>query len=102
MALDNSLKHHFQLAMPGLAGEYYGNTISYVCEQNEDDAMGFMVNRPMDMTVADLLEQLGIGAVATLHQPVMEGGPVKRERGSFCTPMKCNSTQASSSATDWF
>jgi putative transcriptional regulator len=81
MALENSLKHHFLLAMPGLAGEYFGNTITYVCEHNEDGAMGFMVNRPMEMTVSGLLEQLGIAAIATLHQPVMEGGPVKRERG---------------------
>jgi putative transcriptional regulator len=82
MTLENSLKHHFLLAMPGLAGEYFGNTITYICEHNEDGAMGFMINRPMDLTLAALLEQLGIAAVGTpLSQPVLEGGPVKRERG---------------------
>jgi putative transcriptional regulator len=81
MAIEHSLKHHFLLAMPGLAGEYFGNTISYICEHNDDGAMGFMVNRPMDLTVGALLEQLGIASNIELDQPVVEGGPVKRERG---------------------
>jgi putative transcriptional regulator len=81
MALDICLKHHFLLAMPGLAGEYFGNTITYVCEHNEEGAMGFMVNRPMQLTVAELLAQLGIAGTLTATQPVLEGGPVKTERG---------------------
>jgi putative transcriptional regulator len=81
MTLDTCLKHHFLLAMPGLAGEYFGNTISYICEHNEEGAMGFMVNRPMRLTVAALLDQLGIGTTLDLQQPVFEGGPVKTERG---------------------
>ena len=81
MTLDTCLKHHFLLAMPGLAGEYFGNTISYICEHNEEGAMGFMVNRPMRLTVAALLEQLGIATTLDLQQSVFEGGPVKTERG---------------------
>ena len=81
MAIEQSLKHHFLLAMPGLAGEYFGNTITYVCEHNEDGAMGIMVNRPIGLTLGELLEQLGIEAAAALEQPVLEGGPVKRDRG---------------------
>lgn len=81
MTLDTCLKHHFLLAMPGLAGEYFGNTITYICEHNEEGAMGFMVNRPMKLTVAQLLEQLGIGATLRAEQSVLEGGPVKTERG---------------------
>ncbi|MCX7065270.1 MAG: YqgE/AlgH family protein [Proteobacteria bacterium] len=81
MTLDTCLKHHFLLAMPGLAGEYFGNTISYICEHNEEGAMGFMVNRPMRLTVAELLEQLGIATTLNLQQCVFEGGPVKTERG---------------------
>jgi putative transcriptional regulator len=81
MAIEHSLKHHFLLAMPGLAGEYFGNSITYVCEHNEDGAMGIMVNRPMELSVGGLLEQLGIGAVGSLDQSVLEGGPVKRDRG---------------------
>lgn len=81
MTPDTSLKHHFLLAMPGITGEYFSNTITYICEHNDDGAIGFMVNRPLELTVDGLLDQLGIGAVGTLHQSVLEGGPVKRERG---------------------
>ena len=81
MALDTCLKHHFLLAMPALAGEYFGNTITYVCEHNEEGAMGFMVNRPMQLSLPGLLEQLGIGSTLTRQDPVLEGGPVKTDRG---------------------
>ena len=50
MALDTCLKHHFLLAMPSQRGDYFSNTITYVCEHNEEGAMGFMVNRPMKLT----------------------------------------------------
>jgi putative transcriptional regulator len=81
MALDTCLKHHFLLAMPSLASEYFANTITYVCEHNEEGAMGFMVNRPMQLTLAALLDQLGITSTLTSQEPVLEGGPVKTERG---------------------
>jgi putative transcriptional regulator len=81
MALDTCLKHHFLLAMPALAGEYFGNTITYICEHNEEGAMGFMVNRPTRLTVSELLDQLGISSDHASKEPVLEGGPVKTERG---------------------
>lgn len=81
MALDTCLKHHFLLAMPSQRSDYFSNTITYVCEHNEEGAMGFMVNRPMKLSVAELLEQLGISGTVSSDQPVMEGGPVKTERG---------------------
>jgi putative transcriptional regulator len=84
MALDTCLKHHFLIAMPKPADEpdeYFSKTITYICEHNEEGAMGFMVNRPMKLTVGELLEQLGIAADVSSQQPVLEGGPVKTERG---------------------
>ena len=81
MAFETCLKHHFLLAMPGLAGDYFANTITYVCEHNADGALGFLVNRPLSITVGDLLGQLGITTTALLTEPVLEGGPVKTERG---------------------
>jgi putative transcriptional regulator len=84
MALDTCLKHHFLIAMPKPADEpdeYFSRTITYICEHNEEGAMGFMVNRPMKLTVGELLDQLGIAAGVPSTQPVLEGGPVKTERG---------------------
>jgi putative transcriptional regulator len=84
MALDTCLKHHFLIAMPKPADEpdeYFSKTITYICEHNEEGAMGFMVNRPMKLTVGELLDQLGIATGVDSKQPVLEGGPVKTERG---------------------
>ncbi len=82
MAADTTLKNQFLLAMPGLAGTYFGDTVTYVCEHNADGALGLMVNRPTDVTLQALLTDLGIecGHVAA-DIPVMEGGPVATERG---------------------
>jgi len=81
--MEMSLKHHFLLAMPGLglAGDYFANTITYVCEHNDDGALGIMVNRPLKLSLEELLSQLGISTTPRLAQPVMEGGPVRKERG---------------------
>jgi putative transcriptional regulator len=81
MSLTTCLKHHFLLAMPGLTADYFGNSITYVAEHNDDGALGFMVNRPLALSLADLLAQLGIETVSGLDGPVLEGGPVKTERG---------------------
>ena len=81
MAMDTCLKHQFLLAMPGLLGDFFANTITYICEHNEDGAMGLMITRPMEISVASLLEHLGIEPVAGLDEPVLMGGPVQTERG---------------------
>ena len=75
------LKHHFLLAMPGLVSDYFGNTITYVCEHNESGAMGLMINRPMELPLSKLLEQLEIDVLVKLQVPVLEGGPVGSDHG---------------------
>jgi putative transcriptional regulator len=75
------LKHHFLLAMPGLVSDYFGNTITYICEHNESGAMGLMINRPMELPLSKLLEQLEIDVLVKLHLPVLEGGPVGSDHG---------------------
>ena len=72
--------------MPGLAGSYFGATLTYICEHNAQGAMGLMVNRPSDVTLIELLGQLGIAtgtdsATRFVTVPVLEGGPVSTERG---------------------
>ncbi len=83
--MHSSLKHHFLLAMPGLAGDFFGGSILYVCEHNENGAMGLVVNRPGSLCLADVLTELEIShadAPATrLETPVLVGGPVQPEHG---------------------
>src|SRR5262249_5172544 len=68
-----SLKHHFLLAMPDprLAGDYFANSITYIAEHNADGALGFVVNKPLELSLEELLSQLGISTTPRLPQPVM-------------------------------
>ena len=82
MAAETSLKNQFLLAMPGLAGSYFADTVTYICEHNADGAMGLVINRPGELTLMELLAQLGLNAGAvSVDVPVLEGGPVATERG---------------------
>ncbi len=82
MAPEHSLKNQFLLAMPGLAGSYFGDTLTYLCEHTDDGAMGLVINRPSELTLVELLAQLGIApGEVSADVPVMDGGPVARDRG---------------------
>jgi putative transcriptional regulator len=82
LTADLSLRNQFLLAMPGLAGSYFGATLTFICEHNDEGAMGLIVNRPSQVTLIELLAQLGIDkGVTPADALVMEGGPVSAERG---------------------
>ncbi|SCY18666.1 putative transcriptional regulator [Nitrosospira sp. Nl5] len=77
------LTNHFLIAMPAMADPFFSKTLTYICEHNEQGALGLVVNRPIDLTLKDLFDQLGISfddqALGGL--PVMFGGPVQLDRG---------------------
>ena len=82
MTAELNLKNQFLLAMPGLTGSYFGDTLTYICEHNEQGALGLMINRPSDVSLKELLAQLAIDNPPELSEvPVMIGGPVAPERG---------------------
>jgi len=80
---DFNLTHHFLIAMPGMQEGIFAGTLTYVCEHNENGALGIVVNRPISLTLGEMFDQIGI----PLHQPDLEkmpvhfGGPVQTERG---------------------
>lgn len=79
-----SLANQFLIAMPDMTNPYFSHTVSYICEHNEDGAMGFVINRPMGITVGELLEQTEIHYTPSCknnERQVFFGGPVERERG---------------------
>jgi putative transcriptional regulator len=78
-----NLTHHFLIAMPNMADPYFSKTLTYICEHNDQGALGVVVNRPIDMTLAALLERLSLetGARGLTETPVYFGGPVQTDRG---------------------
>ncbi len=70
------------MAMPGLTGDYFADSLIYICDHTDDGAMGIMVNRTSDMSLVELFSQLGLpNNRRWLDTPVLEGGPVSMERG---------------------
>ncbi len=73
----------FLIAMPTLADPNFHRTVTLVCEHNEHGALGVVVNRPLDMTLGEVLEQFHLRTddAIVAGQPVYLGGPVQPERG---------------------
>jgi len=78
-----NLTHHFLIAMPSMADPYFAKTLTYICEHNDQGALGLVVNRPIDMTLQALFERLSLSItdVALSESPIYFGGPVQTDRG---------------------
>jgi putative transcriptional regulator len=78
-----NLTNHFLIAMPNMVDPYFSRSLTYICEHNEQGALGLVVNRPIELTLAALLERLELpcGDAVLGQAPVYFGGPVQTERG---------------------
>ncbi|MGH8755219.1 MAG: YqgE/AlgH family protein, partial [Burkholderiales bacterium] len=74
-----NLTNHFLIAMPNMADPYFSKSLTYICEHNEQGALGVVVNRPIDMTLQALFEQISIplGETTLRGIAVHFGGPVQ-------------------------
>ena len=79
-----SLANQFLIAMPALDESYFGRTIIYLCEHDDEGAMGLVINKPTDLSIAKILEELNLTddeKSVLSEQTVMSGGPVQTDRG---------------------
>ena len=83
MEIEGSFNNQLLIAMPGMADPNFNSTVTLICEHNSDGALGIVVNRPMNLNLAGLFEQLAVADAdgAASRIPVMDGGPVAKERG---------------------
>jgi putative transcriptional regulator len=77
------LTGHLLIAMPAMADPNFVRTVTYVCEHTDQGALGIVINRPLQMDLGTVFEQLSLEATdaARARQPVLRGGPVQVERG---------------------
>ena len=77
------LTNHFLIAMPALGDPNFARTVTLICEHSSQGAMGLVINRPTDLSLSDVLEQMEIEKIdaAHLEMPVHLGGPVQNNRG---------------------
>ena len=78
-----SLTNHLLIAMPNLVDPNFEQSVSYICEHNNEGAMGVVINRPTTLSFSDLCEQLEIEITDsdTVNYPIFDGGPVETDRG---------------------
>jgi len=96
-----SLENQFLIAMPSLGDDYFNKTVTYICEHNDEGAMGLIINMPVNITLQDLLKQIeendleesnkeqeaasttvkNILLDNSLEQLVLSGGPISQNRG---------------------
>ena len=44
--------------MPQLAGSYFANSLTYLWKHSEDGALGIVINKPLQASVADIFDEL--------------------------------------------
>ena len=78
-----NLTNHFLIAMPGMEDDTFSRSVVYVCEHSERGALGLIINKPGDISLADLFEKvdLPLQRQELGAQPVFHGGPLQTERG---------------------
>jgi putative transcriptional regulator len=78
-----NLTHHFLIAMPNMADPHFARTLTFICEHNDQGALGVVINRPIDMNLQALLEQVSIRQDTDVLKavPIHFGGPVQVDRG---------------------
>lgn len=78
-----NLRNHLLIAMPNMSDPNFEHTVSLICQHDEFGGFGVTINRPLEMTVGELFEQLDI----VIHDPhiagqyALSGGPVQAEQG---------------------
>jgi putative transcriptional regulator len=82
-----SLANQFLIAMPALDDSYFGRTVIYVCEHDDEGAMGLVINKSTDIAINKVLLEMHIedddseANIELNSNHVMSGGPVQTDRG---------------------
>ena len=83
MAAQQFLTNHFLIAMPALEDPNFFHTVTYICEHNTEGALGLVINRPLDMQLTEVLQQMNLQNTSpdAGQKAIHLGGPVQQNRG---------------------
>lgn len=82
MSDDYYLGNQFLIAMPGLEDENFNHSVTLLCEHHDRGALGLVINRPMQLKLGDMLDQMSLPRAELAGDPIVWwGGPVAQERG---------------------
>lgn len=79
----SKLTDHFLIAMPSLEDGNFSQSVTYMCEHTDEGALGITINRPSEILLSEIFEQLSIEVTdeSVNSIPVYIGGPVNQDRG---------------------
>ncbi len=78
----DSLRHHFLIAMPHLQGDIFSGALTYICEHNEEGALGLIINKPLPVKLSEILLELdAYPNKQSEEMSVLAGGPVSTNQG---------------------
>lgn len=95
--MKSGLQNHFLVAMPALNDSFFYRSVVYLCEHDQNGAMGLIVNRPTKVMLEELLSHLKINNNSQYIKdtPVLFGGPVQKGQGMVIHD-QCNTSWKSS------
>ena len=83
MTTSTYFNNQFLIAMPELADPNFAQTVTLICEHNQEGALGIVINRPAELSLGEVLDQLGLGDIDSglREKLIFSGGPVQPDRG---------------------
>jgi putative transcriptional regulator len=77
-----SYQNSFLIAMPVLQGSFFERSVIYVCQHDDNGAMGIIINYQIQQNVESLLAQLNVSlSIEAKSTNLYLGGPVHQEHG---------------------
>jgi putative transcriptional regulator len=78
-----SFAGQFLIAMPSLTEPPFSRGVAFICQHDEDGAVGLLVNQLSEYRFGDVLAQMKLDChdPELIDAPVLIGGPVQQERG---------------------
>ena len=75
--------NQFLIAMPSLKDPAFSQSVVYMCEHNDEGAIGIIINHPSSLNLDKLFEHISIDSdhAKDSDLPVLYGGPLQQDRG---------------------
>jgi len=77
------LQSQLLIAMPSMGDPTFKQTVTLICQHNEEGCFGLTINRPIQITLDELFDQLHIETQNTKMKSeiALKGGPVQPDQG---------------------
>ncbi|HHO58805.1 MAG TPA: YqgE/AlgH family protein [Thiotrichales bacterium] len=107
---ENNFTGHFLIAMPSLDDGHFNQSVTYICEHDENGCFGIVINHETDIPVQQVIREMSIDSHSEKPQNshVYLGGPVEtgrgfvlhRPAGNWSSSLKINDSMALTTSKD--